>query len=106
MTEFSHGLDELPDEQRLLLTYGIHLAGQRHLVQEKLQAAMREADTGKRMDILRHIIEHLNPGSVETRVEIAKMAIANRDATLYEQCRGHIARYAPEQMALLPDMPG
>jgi hypothetical protein len=67
---------------------------------------MQETDTAKRMKILRHIIEHLNPGSVETHVEIAKMSIANQDATLYEQCRGHIARYAPEQMALLPDMPG
>jgi hypothetical protein len=102
----THGLDELPDEQRLLLMYGIHVAGRRYLVQEKLQAAMQETDTEKRMEILRHIIEHLNPGSVETRVEIAKMAITNRDAMLYEQCRGYLARYAPEQMALLPDIPG
>lgn len=102
----SHSLDELADEQRLLLMYGIHVAGKRSLVQKDLQAARGETDPAKRMEVLRHIIEHLDPGSVETRIEIARIATANRDATIYEQCRAHIARYAPEQMSLLPEMPG
>jgi hypothetical protein len=35
-----------------------------------------------------------------------KIAIANRDTTLYEECRSHFERYARDQIAILPDMPG
>jgi hypothetical protein len=102
----SFKLDELPDEPRLLLMYATHVASQRYIVQENLQAAMQETDTAKRKQILQYIIEHMNPGSLEARVEIARIAIANRDAMLFEQCRSHVARYAPDQLALLPDVPG
>jgi hypothetical protein len=98
-------LDELSDETKVLSMYAVQLATQKHLVQQNLQLAAQQTDTAKRLEMLQYIIDHMNPGSVETRVEIARIAIANLDAALYERCRAHIARYAPDQLALLPEMP-
>ena len=57
------------------------------------------------MEMLQYIIQHPDAASLDARVEIARIAIAD-DAVLDQQCRSHVARYAPDRLAVLPEMPG
>ena len=98
----SYSFHDVPDEARLLQVYGVHVAGQKYLAQEKLQTALQEPDLAKRLEALRYIVDHVSPASVEARVEIAKIAVVNGDASLYGECKAHFARYSPGQLSLLP----
>jgi hypothetical protein len=99
-------LAAIQDEPNFLLRCATIMAVQRILVEEKLQAALAESDLVKRKAGLMHIVWHMDPGNARVHLEIGKMAAEERDAALFKYSKGKLARYAPELLASLPEMPG
>ena len=98
-------LDSFSDEPALLLKCATIIAGHRFLVEEKLHESLAESDAAKRRAGFMHILWHMDPGNATAHLEMGKIAVAERDPALFKYSKEKLARYAPDVLSSLPDLP-
>jgi hypothetical protein len=89
-------LSAISTEAELLRYYAFHAAARKILVKKNLRVAQQLADPAKRLAILKYTVDHIDPGSADLHVEIAKLAQVSGNDAMLEESKRFLAKYFPD----------
>ncbi len=94
-------LSAIPSEGEFLKHYAARVATKKFLVDKNVGIARKEADLAKRISVLRYTGEHIDPGAPAVYIELAKYARESGNATVLENVKNMLAKYSPDDLAVL-----